>query len=119
MVDYHLGVLHSHDQNADFFASMVYLELKHRLPELLLTRADKMTMAASVEARVPFLDDALVEFALQIPTTLKYRNGITKYILKAAEGIIPHATIYKKKRWVLFLQQHIGLNKAAILKRIF
>jgi len=97
-VDYHLTTLRKRMPNADFFSSMMYLELKHRLPELLLTRADKITMAASVEARVPFLDDELVEFAFQIPTTFKYRNGVTKYILKkAAEGIIPHETIYRKK----------------------
>ena len=42
---------------------MTYLELKQRLAELLLMRVDKMTMATSVEARVPFLDHELVEFA--------------------------------------------------------
>jgi len=40
---------------------MIYLELKNRLAELLLMRVDKITMASSVEARVPFLDHALVE----------------------------------------------------------
>lgn len=97
-VEYHLAELYNRLPNADFFSSMMYLELKHRLPELLLTRVDKITMATSVEARVPFLDDALVEFAFQIPTALKYRNGVTKYILKkAAEGIIPNDIIYRKK----------------------
>ena len=77
---------------------MIYLELKHRLPELLLMRVDKMTMATSIEARVPFLDPKLVEFALHIPTKFKYKNGITKYILKkACEGILPNDVIYRKK----------------------
>ncbi len=98
VVDYHLQKLKNEQPDADFFTSMTYLELKQRLPELLLMRVDKMTMATSVEARVPFLDHNLVEFALQIPTSLKYKNGITKYILKkASEGILPHDIIYRKK----------------------
>ena len=77
---------------------MSYIELKHRLPELLLTRTDKMTMAASVEARVPFMDHKLVEFMMQVPMKFKYRQGQTKYILKkAAEGIVPNDIIYRKK----------------------
>lgn len=98
VVDYHLQQLYQHKPNADFFTSMTYLELKQRLPELLLMRVDKMTMATSVEGRVPFLDHEHVEFALQIPTHLKYKNNQTKYILKkACEGILPHDIIYRKK----------------------
>jgi asparagine synthase (glutamine-hydrolysing) len=98
IVDYHLKQLYQQGPQADFYKSMAYLEFKQRLPELLLGRVDKMTMATSVEARVPFLDYRLVEFALQIQTKLKYKDGITKYILKkAAEGILPHDVIYRKK----------------------
>ncbi len=81
-----------------FLDRMIYLELEHRLPELLLMRVDKMSMAASVEARVPFLDHELVEFALSIPPALKYRGGRTKYILKeAARGILPDDVIDRPK----------------------
>ena len=74
------------------------VELKNRLPELLLMRVDKITMANSIEVRVPFLDEDLVEFALSIPASLKFRNGIAKYVLKkAAEGLIPNEIIYRKK----------------------
>ena len=98
IVDYHLRKLYEQDPQADFLKSMIYLELKQRLPELLLMRVDKMTMATSVEGRVPFLDHKHVEFALQVPTHLKYKNGITKYILKkACEGILPDDVIYRKK----------------------
>ncbi len=98
IVDYHLQRLYQLNPSADFLQSMIYLELKHRLPELLLMRVDKMTMATSVEGRVPFLDYKLVEFALNIPTKLKYKHGLTKYILKkAAEDILPHEIIYRKK----------------------
>ncbi len=77
---------------------MTFLELNHRLPELLLMRVDKMSMAQSIEARVPFLDHKVVELALSIPSTLKYRDGETKYVLKrAAEGILPPEIIYRQK----------------------
>ncbi|NWF56882.1 MAG: asparagine synthase (glutamine-hydrolyzing) [Syntrophaceae bacterium] len=77
---------------------MILLELRNRLPELLLMRVDKMSMAASIETRVPFLDEDLVQFALQIPPGLKQKNGLNKYILKkAAEGILSKEIIYRKK----------------------
>jgi asparagine synthase (glutamine-hydrolysing) len=83
---------------SDSLASIIQVELKKRLPELLLMKVDKMSMANSIETRVPFLDEDLVEFALRIPSHLKGRNGEPKYILKkAAEGTIPHETIYRKK----------------------
>ena len=98
MIDYHRTRLHTHDPQADFIKTIGYVELKHRLSELLLMRVDKMTMAAGIEARVPFLDYRLVEFALQIPASLKYKDATTKYILKkACEGIIPDEVIYRKK----------------------
>ena len=56
---------------ADAAARMTYLELKLRLPELLLMRVDKITMATSVEARVPFLDHHLIEYAMNLPRALK------------------------------------------------
>src|ERR671932_2826451 len=75
---------------SDFLARMTYLELKLRLPELLLMRVDKMTMATSVEARVPFLDHHLVEFAVALPEQMKVRHGQGKYVLKrAVDGLLP------------------------------
>jgi len=72
------------DPQADFLKTITYLEVKHRLPELLLARADKMTMAHSVEGRVPFLDKDLVELTFTIPAALKLKNNETKYLLKKA-----------------------------------
>ncbi len=97
-VQYHLNNLKKLTPDADFLSSMIYLELKQRLPELLLMRVDKMTMTTSVEGRVPFLDHKMVEYALNMPSQWKYKNGTTKYILKkAAEGILPQDIIYRKK----------------------
>jgi asparagine synthase (glutamine-hydrolysing) len=78
---------------------MTYLDLNLRLPELLLMRVDKMSMAVSLEARVPFLDHKFVELAMSIPQAVKTRNGILKYILKkAVRGVIPDELIDRKKQ---------------------
>jgi asparagine synthase (glutamine-hydrolysing) len=83
---------------ADMLERMIYQELKLRLAELLLMRVDKMTMATSVEARVPFLDHKLVEFALGLPRRMKYGDGETKRVLKRAlRGVIPERVINRKK----------------------
>lgn len=84
---------------SDFLARMTYLELKLRLPELLLMRVDKMTMATSVEARVPFLDHHLVEYAMGVPRALKVEGTSGKHILKRAlEDVLPRDVLYRRKR---------------------
>ncbi|MGH9749236.1 MAG: asparagine synthase (glutamine-hydrolyzing) [Candidatus Polarisedimenticolia bacterium] len=86
-------------RGADFGQRMIYLELKNRLAELLLMRVDKITMASGVEARVPFLDHALVEFALRVPTALKIRDGRPKYLLREAmRGILPDRILNRRKQ---------------------
>jgi len=98
MADYYRDELYKTLPRADSMQEVSYLELKHRLPELLLMRVDKMTMAHSVESRVPFLDHALVEYALGMPLKYKYAYGQTKYILKkVCENLIPKDIIYRKK----------------------
>jgi asparagine synthase (glutamine-hydrolysing) len=78
---------------------MTYLDLNVRLPELLLMRVDKMSMAVSLEARVPFLDHKFVELAMSIPEQVKTKNGVLKYILKkAVRGVIPDELIDRKKQ---------------------
>ena len=78
---------------------MSYLDLNLRLPELLLMRVDKMTMATSLEARVPFLDHKLVEFAMSVPSRAKIRGGEPKRLLKmAVRGLIPDDIIERKKQ---------------------
>jgi asparagine synthase (glutamine-hydrolysing) len=84
---------------ADFAAQMTYLELKLRLPELLLMRVDKITMATSVEARVPFLDHHLIEYAMGLPRDLKVKGTTGKHILKLAlESVLPRDVLYSPKR---------------------
>lgn len=84
---------------ADLLQRMTYVELKQRLAELLLMRVDKMTMATSVEARVPFLDHELVEFALALPERMKVRGGSGKYLLKrAVEPLLPREIVHRRKQ---------------------
>jgi asparagine synthase (glutamine-hydrolysing) len=84
-----------------------------RMPELLLMRIDKMTMAASVEARAPFLDPQLVEFAARLPLALHLANGSGKRILKRAfRDVVPEFVLARPKqgfgapvrRWLSSLQ---------------
>jgi asparagine synthase (glutamine-hydrolysing) len=78
---------------------MTYLDLNVRLPELLLMRVDKMSMGVSLEGRVPFLDHEFVEFAMSIPSSVKTKRGILKYILKkAVRGLIPDQIIDRPKQ---------------------
>jgi asparagine synthase (glutamine-hydrolysing) len=79
---------------------MIGIELRQRLPELLLMRVDKVTMGSSLEARVPYLDHKLVEFALAIPAEVKYRHGVTKWVLKrvAERAGLDRELVYRSKR---------------------
>ncbi|MEC4888801.1 MAG: asparagine synthase (glutamine-hydrolyzing) [Nitrospira sp.] len=78
---------------------MLYVDTKTWLPDDLLVKADKMTMAASIELRVPFLDHRMIEFAAKLPIGLKIKNGETKYLLKKVmEPYLPKAVIYRPKK---------------------
>ena len=87
----------------EFLDQMLYVYTKQWLPDDLLLQADKMTMAHSLELRVPFLDHTFVEFIASLPPSLKLRrNGdgtyITKYLLrKAFAGKIPAEILQRKK----------------------
>ena len=76
---------------------MLYADQKTYLVELLM-KQDQMSMACSIESRVPFLDHPFVEFAAGVPDRMKLRGGTGKYILKrAVEDLLPREIIYRKK----------------------
>jgi asparagine synthase (glutamine-hydrolysing) len=78
-------------------ARMLYADQKTYLVELLM-KQDQMSMAASIESRVPFLDHTLVEFAAGIPDRLKLRRGVPKYVLKkAVTDLLPRRIVHRKK----------------------
>lgn len=78
---------------------MLYLDTKLWLPDDLLARGDKTSMAVSLEARVPLLDHKLVEFAATLPTHLKLRALARKYLLKkVSRAWLPAEVINRKKK---------------------
>ena len=78
-------------------ARTLYADQKTYLVELLM-KQDQMSMAASIESRVPFLDHTLVEFAAMIPDGLKIRGRTQKYILKeAVRDLLPRDVVHRKK----------------------
>ncbi len=83
---------------ADFINRMLHVDLKTFLPELNLAYGDKLSMAASVETRVPFLDYELIEFMSRVPSGLKLRGLTGKYILRrAVQDLLPAEIIRRRK----------------------
>ena len=84
---------------ADALERLMYLDSKTYLPSDILTKVDRMSMAASLEARVPLLDHELIELVETIPSEWKLRGSESKYILKKAmEGIVPTEILYREKQ---------------------
>ncbi len=76
---------------------LLYADQKTYLVELLM-KQDQMSMSASIESRVPFLDHTFVEFAAYIPRHLKIHGHEQKYVLKrAVEDLLPHDIVYRRK----------------------
>ena len=76
----------------------LYLDLKTYLVDDIMVKVDRMSMAASLEARAPLLDHKLVEFAFSLPPEMKVRGATTKWFFKKAmEGILPPEVIYRRK----------------------
>jgi asparagine synthase (glutamine-hydrolysing) len=76
---------------------MLYADTKTYLHELLM-KQDQMSMAASIESRVPFLDHKLMEFAAQMPDNMKLRGNTTKFVLRRAmKGILPDEILTRGK----------------------
>jgi len=76
---------------------LLYVDTKTYLHELLM-KQDQMSMAASIESRVPFLDHPLVEFTARLPERLKLRGGTTKYILREAmRDVLPSEILTRGK----------------------
>ena len=86
------------DSDADTpLNQLLYADMKTYLHELLM-KQDQMSMAASIESRVPFLDHKLVEFTAGLPERLKLRGITTKYILRESmKGILPEPILTRRK----------------------
>lgn len=81
----------------DILQRLLYTDIKTYLVELLM-KQDNMSMAASIESRVPFLDHTLVEWAMRVPASVQIRGNAGKRILKKAmEDLLPQSIIYRPK----------------------
>lgn len=86
-------------EDSHWLSAIQYLDIKTYLPLDILTKVDRMSMAHSLEARVPLLDHKLVEFAATIPPRLKLHDGRSKHIFKQAlKGILPDTIIDRPKQ---------------------
>ena len=77
---------------------MLYVDTRFYLPGDMLVKVDRMSIATSLEARVPFLDHRLVEYAAKIPSAVKFPGGKKKYLLKKGlEPLLDHDLLYRRK----------------------
>jgi asparagine synthase (glutamine-hydrolysing) len=84
---------------ADPLSRMLYVDTKLWLPDDLLARGDKTSMASSIEARLPLLDHVLVEFAASLPPSMKLRGRTRKYLLRqVARDLLPPPILSRKKQ---------------------
>jgi asparagine synthase (glutamine-hydrolysing) len=83
--------------SGEMLQRLLYTDIKTYLVELLM-KQDNMSMAASIESRVPFLDHVLVEWAMQVPASIQIHGMTGKRILKkAVEDLLPHSILYRPK----------------------
>jgi asparagine synthase (glutamine-hydrolysing) len=83
--------------SGDLLHRLLYTDIHTYMVELLM-KQDQMSMAASIESRVPFLDHVLVEFSARIPTQYSIQGLSGKHILKlAVEDLLPHSIVYRQK----------------------
>ncbi|NIM92797.1 MAG: asparagine synthase (glutamine-hydrolyzing) [Anaerolineales bacterium] len=97
-----VDILERHFQQTRLLAPLCqqqYVDIKTYLPDDILTKVDRMTMAVSLEARAPLLDHRIVEFALNLPPSMKLRGLKTKMILRQAmSDYLPKAVLDKPKQ---------------------
>ncbi|HEY6721997.1 MAG TPA: asparagine synthase C-terminal domain-containing protein, partial [Burkholderiales bacterium] len=88
-----------HAKDGDALNRMLAVDAETQLPDDLLMLTDKMSMATSLECRVPLLDHELVELAASMPEGVKIRGGRLKHALKeAVSGLLPRDILERKKR---------------------
>jgi asparagine synthase (glutamine-hydrolysing) len=86
-------------EGTDELGGFQFIELRSTLPDELLMYSDKLSMAHSLELRVPFLDRELVEYVERLPARLKVRRGVRKWIHRQVSStLLPAAVLKRKKR---------------------
>jgi asparagine synthase (glutamine-hydrolysing) len=82
----------------DFMTQLMVVDILTYLPGDILTKVDRMSMAVSLEARVPLLDHHVVEFAMSLPASLKLRDGVGKWVLREAIADRVPADVFKRPK---------------------
>jgi asparagine synthase (glutamine-hydrolysing) len=78
---------------------MMKFDFETYLPEDVLTKVDRMSMAHSIESRVPLLDNEVIDFAATLPPSYKIHDGRRKHVLKeAVKGLLPPGILDRKKQ---------------------
>lgn len=91
-------IMNASQKGLDFINKQVNWDLNNQLPNQYNMKTDKMSMAASLEARIPFLDHKIVTWASTIPPDLKLKGSIEKYILRlAVKDLLPTNILNRKK----------------------
>jgi len=97
--------------HSDPLEQVFFVELHSKMVNDYLLTEDRMSMAHSVEERVPFLDLDLVKFGFSIPVNLKMKNNQTKYLFrKAMQGYLPDPILHKKK-WGFTVNPYLQFQK--------
>jgi asparagine synthase (glutamine-hydrolysing) len=85
-------------QAPDYVSALQQLDIETYLPDDILAKVDRASMAVSLESRVPMLDHVLMEFVATIPSSLKLRRGVGKHLLKQAMGsLLPDEILTRRK----------------------
>ena len=95
----YLGRFFANNSNPDVTSRVQYVDIKSYLPEDILVKVDRMSMAHSLEVRAPILDHKVMEFAARLPSRLKLCGNEGKYVFKKMnETRLPHDILYRKKQ---------------------
>src|SRR5208337_491403 len=93
-----LGELRDRSGASDDLAPYLWFDQRYFLPDDILNKSDRMSMAHSLEVRTPFLDHRIVEFAARLPQNLKIRGGQLKFVLRELmKGKLPPAVLQRPK----------------------
>jgi asparagine synthase (glutamine-hydrolysing) len=98
----------------------LYVDLKSYLSDNILVKVDRMSMACSLEARVPYLDHEVVELAFRVPSALKLESGNTKVLLKRiAARYVPAECVYRPKEgFSIPIKQWLGREFRPLLEEL-
>ncbi len=96
------------DAGRDEVNREIYLDMRFMMTDSVLMKVDRMSMASSLEIRVPLLDHVLVEFMATLPGDWKLKNMTTKYIFRAAlEGLLPDKVVHRGKQGYSLPVKHL------------